>query len=91
MKDNQNVNNIKLPYTHLLYVRKYSILTNNYDLYVYGVNTKDIYHVIGELVCRSFEHIKRIDWVECCQENLNYWSERNIPILEFKEKYNNLN
>lgn len=37
----------KLPYTHLLYVRKYCITTNNYELYVYGVNTTDIYHTIG--------------------------------------------
>lgn len=77
----------KLPYTHLLYVRKYSILTNDYPLYVYGVNTKDIYHTIGEYICRSFEHVKRIDWVECCQEKLDYWKEQNIEIHNFYNKY----
>ena len=52
----------KSNYTHLLYVRKYSIFSNDYELYVYGVKTKDIYHTIGEMHARSLEHIKRIDW-----------------------------
>lgn len=79
--------NKQLPYTHLLYVRKYSILTNDYPLYVYGVNTKDIYHTIGEYICRSFEHVKSINWVECCQEKLDYWNEQNIKIHSFYNKY----
>ena len=77
----------QLPYTHLLYVRKYSILTRDYQLYVYGVNTKDIYHTIGEYICRIFEHVKRIDWVVCCQEKLDYWNEQNIKIHNFYNKY----
>ena len=77
----------KLPYTHLLYVRRYSIFTKNFHLYVYGVNTKDIYHTIGEYVCRSFEAIKRIDWVECSQKELDYWKEQKIDIHSFYNKY----
>lgn len=34
----------KLPYTHLLYVRKYFIITNDYELFIVGANTKDIFH-----------------------------------------------
>ena len=52
-----------MKYTHLLYVRKFSIFTNDYELYVYGVNTNDIYHTIGEMYAQTLEHINRIDWV----------------------------
>ena len=33
--------NNKLPYTHLLYVRQYSIIDNDDKLTIFGVNTKD--------------------------------------------------
>ena len=62
-----------LPYTHLLYVRKYSIFKNDYELFVYGVNTNDIYHTIGEYLTQSIEHIKRIDYNICTQERIDYW------------------
>lgn len=78
-------------YTHLLYVRKYSILTNDYELYVYGVNTKDIYHTIGEIHARSLERIKRIDWAVLNDENrqakFDYWEEQGKTIYEWFDKY----
>lgn len=77
----------KLSYTHLIYVRKYSILDNNYKLYAYGVNTKDIHHTIGEIVCRTLEDIKRIDYVECSQSSLDYLKEQDIKIYDFYDKY----
>lgn len=55
----------KLPYTHLMYVRKYSIITNGYELYIVGVNTNDIYHTMGEYLFRSETQVKRIDPIEC--------------------------
>lgn len=80
-----------MPYTHLLYVRKYSILDNDYKLYVYAVNTKDIYHTIGEYYARSLEQIKDIRWNEYNQSSLNYLKEKGIEILSFKNKYEIIN
>mgnify|MGYP000784821581 FL=1 len=77
----------KLPYTHLLYVRKYSIFTNEYELYIVGVNTDDIYHTMGEYLFRSETQVKRIDPVECTQFRLDYWKENGYEIYEFKDKY----
>ena len=77
----------KLPYTHLLYVRQYSIFTNKYELYVIGVNTKDIFHTMGEYLYRSETQIERIDQVECTQEKLDYWLTNGFEIHNFKDKY----
>lgn len=78
----------KLPYTHLMYVRKYSISTNNYELYIVGVNTKDIFHTMGEYVFRSETHVKRIDKAKCTQAKIDFWKENGYKIYEFKDKYN---
>lgn len=51
MKNNEQLK--PCPYTHLLYVRKYSIFTNKYELYIVGVNTKDIFHTMGEYLYRK--------------------------------------
>ena len=77
----------KLPYTHLLYVRKYSIFTNKYELYVVGVNTKDIFHTMGEYLYRSETQIERIDQVEWTQEKLDYWLKNGFKVHNFKDKY----
>lgn len=77
----------KLPYTHLLYVKKYSIFTNKYELYVVGVNTKDIFHTMGEYLYRSETQVKRIDKVECTQEKLDFWAKEGYEIYGFKDKY----
>ena len=76
-----------LPYTHLLYVRQYSIFTNKYELYVVGVNTKDIFHTMGEYLYRSETLVKRIDQVECTQEKLDFWAKEGYEIYKFKDKY----
>lgn len=47
-----------------LFIRKYSILKNDYIVEEYTVETKDIYHTIGEIYCRTIEDIKRIDYVK---------------------------
>ena len=81
----------KSNYTHLLYVRKYSIFSNDYELYVYGVKTKDIYHTIGEMHARSLEHIKRIDWVVLTPQNrqakFDYWKEQGKQIHTWYDKH----
>ena len=78
----------KLPYTHLMYVRQYSIIDNKYKLYIVGVNTNDIFHTMGEYLFRSETQIKRIDQVKCTQRRLDYWKENGYEIYEFKDKYN---
>lgn len=79
--------NNKLPYSHLLYVRQYSIIDNDDELVIFGVNTKDIFHTMGELMYRSFTRVKRISYVECTQEKLNYWLTNGYEIHNFKDKY----
>lgn len=78
---------IKLPYTYLLYVRKYSIFTNKYEFFVIGVNTDDIYHTMGEYFYRSETQVKRIDQVKCTQKRLDFWAKEGYEIYEFKDKY----
>lgn len=76
--------NNQLPYTHLLYVRQYSIADNDYNLVVYGVNAEDIFHTMGELMYRSHTQVKRITYVECTQEKLNYWLKMDLKFTTLK-------
>ena len=76
-----------MKYTHLLYVRQYSILTNDYELYVFGVNTEDIFHTIGEYYYRACSHVKRIDFVEWSQTKQEFWQKEGYQINEFRNKY----
>ena len=74
-------------YDFLLYVHKYSIFTNDYELYVYGVNTNDIYHTIGEFYYRYETKISRLVYVECTQQKLDYWAKQGFKIYRFFDKY----
>lgn len=76
-----------MKYTHLLYVRQYSIVSNTFELYVIGVNTKDIFHTMGEYIYRSETQVKRIDMVECTPEKLAFWQKEGYTIHEFRDKY----
>lgn len=82
-----NIGDKTVPYTHLMYVRKYSIYTNSDRLYIVGVNTKDIFHTIGEYMYRSETQVNRIDYVVCTQEKLDYWLKKGYKIYEFYDKY----
>lgn len=72
---------------YLLYVRKYSIISNDYEFYIYHCRTNDIFHTIGEMYYRTLEHIKRIDFVEDTQSRRKYWLAENKEILEWDNKY----
>ena len=78
-------------YSHLVYVRKYSILSNTYELYVYGVHTSDIFHTMGEMMYRSETQIKWIDFVELTKDNmkskLDFWKNENKEIHTWIDKY----
>lgn len=71
--------------TYLLYIRKYSIIANDYVLYVYKVTTDNIYRIIGKIVCTSMEHIKRIDFNEWLQEREDFWKEQGYEIYLYRE------
>ena len=77
----------KLPYLHLLYVREYSIDDNSYNMVIYGVNTEDIFHTMGEYVFQKNETLEKIDQVECTQEKVDYWLKNGFRIYNFKDKY----
>lgn len=72
-------------------VRKYSIFTNDYELYVYGVKTDDIFHTMGEISYRSDTQVQRINFVVLTPENrqakFNFWEKENKKIYEWKDKY----
>lgn len=80
-----------MKYTHLIYVEQYSIVTNNYELFVYGTNTDDIFHTMGEIMFRSETQVKSIYFVELTQENiqskLNFWQKENKTIHTWIDKY----
>ena len=73
--------------TYLLYVRKYSIVTNDYQLYVYKATTPDIFHTMGEILYRTIEEIKRIDYVEYTEEKEEWWKEQGYDVLTWHDKY----
>ena len=74
---------------YFLYVRQYNIMKNDYVLYIYFVETEDIFHTMGEMLFRSFEHIKRIDFVNYTEETENSLLSQGRKILNWKDKYLN--
>ena len=47
-----------------IYYHKYSIMANDYIMYIKVVETEDIYHEIGKIISQSLEDIKRITWTQ---------------------------
>lgn len=70
--------------SYLFYVR-YSLS----GLKVYRCSTEDPFHVIGEMVYRSFEQIDYIQFVEETAARDSYWESHNYEILDYKLKYEN--
>lgn len=77
-----------MKYTHLLYVRKYSIITNNTELVIVGVNTNDIFHTIGEYIYRSETRVADIRFAPYTDERAKYWSAEGYTIHSFRDIYN---
>lgn len=50
--------------TYKLFIRKYNIFKNDYEVEEKLVKTNDIYHEIGYIYCSTLEEIKRIDYTE---------------------------
>ena len=47
-----------------LWIRKYSIFKNDYEVIEKVITTNDIYHEIGYIYCTTLEKIERIDYRE---------------------------
>ena len=47
-----------------LYYSKFNIFARGYVRYVKVIETADIYHEIGKMICTTLEHIKRISYTE---------------------------
>ncbi len=47
-----------------LWITKYSVLRNKYEIIEEVITTNDIYHEIGYIYCTTIENIKRIDYQE---------------------------
>ena len=72
---------------YFLYVWKYNNMKNDYDLYVYFVETEDIFHTMGEMFFCSFEHIQNINFVNYTEETENYLLSQGLKISNWKDKY----
>ena len=59
----------------------------NTQVYYYKCKTADPFHVMGEMLYRSMEHIKRIDFNEVTPVRENFWQEKNVPIYTWSNKY----
>lgn len=47
-----------------IYYKKYNIFANDYIPYIRVVETDDVYHEIGKMICNSIEAIKSIRYTE---------------------------
>ncbi len=47
-----------------LWIRKYNLFKNEYEVIEDVIATNDIYHEIGYIYCTTIEDIKRIDYQE---------------------------
>ena len=67
-----------------IYYNKYNIMANAYISYIKVVNTDDIYHEIGKMICTSMEKIKSISYTEprASQEECEkYWADNGYRKL----------
>lgn len=69
---------------YLLYVRKYSILSNDYRFYVYSVSCRNIYAAVGYFYLNCFERIERLDYTLSTPERLEFWSSQNVTIFPYR-------
>ena len=72
---------------YLLYVIEYSFTRNDYVLYIYEVETDDIFHTMGEYEYRAFNKVKRIAFAKWNKECEEFWLREGYTIHTFKNKY----
>ena len=66
-----------------IYYSKYNIIANDYVRYLKVVETNDVYHEIGKMICTSLEAIKNISYVE--QKNSREELEKLMQKSGFKQ------
>lgn len=67
-----------------IYYRKYNIIANDYIPFVKVVETDDIYHEIGKMICTSMEKIDSISYTEprvSQKECEKYWTDNGYRKL----------
>lgn len=70
---------------YLIYVRRYSVLTKDYSLLVYRVETDNVYRIIGKIFVTSIEEVKRIDYTRWSQVKEDYWHKEGIRVEDYQE------
>ena len=48
--------------SYSIHYHKYNIFANNYVRYIQDVETDDIYHEVGKIICSSLERISKISY-----------------------------
>ncbi len=74
---------------YLFYVRKYSILENDYVLCVFKCVTEDVFHTMGEMYYRMFEKIDRITFFDYKQDLEDNLCKDGYKIYDWIDKYSN--
>ena len=65
---------------YLVYVR-YALS----GLFVYKVQTDNIYRIIGKIYCTSIEHIDRVDYSRFTPARELFWKKEGYKIRDYKE------
>ena len=55
-------------------------------LFVYKVQTDNIYRIIGKIYCTSTERIDRISYSRYASKKSNYWKKEGYKIRDYKER-----
>lgn len=69
---------------YFLYVRRFS-LSGDYKLFVYRVETDNVYRIIGKIFVTSLEEIQRIDFTRWSKEKEAFWEEQGVEIIDYLE------
>ncbi len=62
-----------------IYYQRYNILARDYIPYVRVVDTKDVYHEIGKMICTTLEEMKNIRYTKpkaTYEECVELWEEK---------------
>ena len=68
-----------------IYYQKYNIIARDYIPYIKVVETTDVYHEIGKMICNSIEEIKNIRYTEpkASKEKIEaYWIEKGYRQID---------
>ena len=57
-----------------IYYHRFNILARDYIPYVTVVDTEDVYHVIGKMICTTLEELKNIRYTKPKQHTRNVFS-----------------